>query len=405
MRVTFTFDPDAMLRPRYIALVQPKKKIYEVKPDPIYNPIHTFITAHTTQGYPFRLVRLMHATGVKMLGLPCSNRGVLKRSFQATGGLYLALDIGHPDLAIRQSFGDFTAGFSHQFGVGIAVMSASQAYSIPWDALIAKRVGRNPTLDYQAPLAGDNWLEMEAKGVTSSASGNQARRDIYKKKQANRQQSQANPVSTPGSQTAMLGFIVQAVRRDRASVGDIVRRKTREPDQAMIEIIDPVGQHEEPAKRELYQKAGQYWHYAGAAIFAGLYDVARELIARAEALRQGKPRKPELRHLRFQERATLPIARRNIVGIQWRPSDRAELPDDVWFYQAIDREVIRAILVDDAFPKVRPYHYDSPDSLHHANNYVESIFPDGSYFGIGTTRRDALRPLSPNDIHIKDLRY
>lgn len=164
MRVTFTFDTDAMLRPRYLTLVPPKKRIYEIQPDSISDPIRTFITAHTTQGYPFRLVKLMHATGVKMLGFPCSGPGVLKRSFLATGGLYLALDIGHPDLAIRQSFGDFTAGFSHQFGVGIAVMSVSQAYRISWDKLVAQPVGRKPTLDYQAPLAGGQLVRDGSKG-------------------------------------------------------------------------------------------------------------------------------------------------------------------------------------------------------------------------------------------------
>jgi hypothetical protein len=401
MRVTFTFDTQAMQRPRYLTLVPPKKSIYDIPPDPIYNPIHTFITTHSTRGYPFRLVTLMHATGVKMLGLPCSGQGVLKRSFLATGGLYLALDIGHRDLAIRQSFGDFTAGFSHQFGVGIAVMSASQAYRLRWDSLVAQPVRRRPTLDYQAPLAGGNWLELEAKGVTSSASANKARRDIYRKKHP----PQSSTTNTSGTQTARLGMIVQAVRRDRVSVGDTTRRRANEPDQATLEIIDPVGGHEDAAKRELYQKAGQYWHYAGAAIFAGLYDVARELIARADALLHGRTRKPELHHLRFLERAALPIAHRNVVGIQWRPSDRAELPDDVWFYQALDREVIRTILVDDAFPEVEPYHYDSPDALHQASEYAESLLPDGSYFGIGTMRRDALRTLHQHDVLIRDLHY
>jgi len=401
MRVTFTFDTHAMQHPRYLTLVPPKKRIYEIQPDPIYDPIRTFTTAHSTRGYPFRLVKLMHATGVKMLGLPSSGPGVLKRSFLATGGLYLALDIGHPDLAIRQSFGDFTAGFSHQFGVGIAVMSVSQAYRIRWDTLVAQPVGRKPTLDYQAPLAGGNWLEVEAKGVTSSASGNKARRDIYHKKHP----SQPHPSSATGIQTAKLGMIVQAVRRDRVSVGDTIRKRAKEPDQATLEIIDPVGGHEDAAKREVSQRAGQYWHYVGAAIFAGLYDVARELIARADALLQGRTRKPQLHHLRFLERAALPIAHRNVIGIQWRPSDRAELPDDVWFYQAIDREVIRTILVDDVFPEVEPYHYDSPDALHKASEYAESLFPDGSYFGMGTTRREALRTLYPHDIQIKDLQY
>lgn len=237
---------------------------------------------------------------------------------------------------------------------------------------------------------------MEAKGVTSSASGNKARRDIYRKKHPGQQSSQPNPISTPSTQTAMLGMIVQAVRRDRVSVGDTARKRAKEPDQATLEIIDPVGGYEDLAKREVYQKVGQYWHYAGSAIFAGLYDVARELIARAEALLQGRTRKPALRHLRFRERAALPIAHRNVIGIQWRPSDRAELTDDVWFYQAIDREVIRTILVDDVFPEVEPYHYDSPDALHKASDYAESLFPDGSYFGMGTTRRESLRTLYPD---------
>ncbi|GAC1348725.1 MAG: hypothetical protein NVSMB27_17680 [Ktedonobacteraceae bacterium] len=87
------------------------------------------------------------------------------------------------------------------------------------------------------------------------------------------------------------------------------------------------------------------------------------------------------------------VGQRNLVGIQWRPSDQAELADDVWFYQAADRDIIRELIVNDVFPDTQPYHDDQP--LSRNNEYIESILPDGSYFGIGTTGRNALRTLNP----------
>ncbi len=138
-------------------------------------------------------------------------------------------------------------------------------------------------------------------------------------------------------------------------------------------------------------------------MFAGLYDVAEELLERANALIKGKPRKPRGQYIRFNDRDVLQVGQRNLVGIQWRPSDQAELADDVWFYQAIDRDVIRELIINDLFPHTQSYFYDQP--AYKNREFVESLLPDGSYFGIGKVRREELRALNPHDMTAKSLQY
>ena len=339
------------------------------------------------------------AAAVKIFGRSISTAQLRRAGLFATGGLYLALDTGHPDLAIRPHFGDFTAGFSHQFSVGLSALAMSEVFGIPWDKMNPIRVTGELVLDYQAEIPTGGILQMEAKGVTRADGRSKARSSIYTKKTFQRSASVPSTLPTVGTQTAMVGVIIQAAVAGETS-GSSSRRRA---DQGVIEVIDPeFGDNTVGVSKE-NMLASRYKHYAGVSMFAGLYDIAEELLARANALRSGKPRQQKLLDIRFNERETLQVGQRNMVGIQWRPSDQAQLSDDIWFYQAVDRNVIENILINDTFPQIRPYHHDQLASRN--DNYVESLFSDGSYFGIGVTSRDALRSLSPRDVTVRDLHY
>jgi len=90
-----------------------------------------------------------------------------------------------------------------------------------------------------------------------------------------------------------------------------------------------------------------------------------------------------------------------VIGIQWQPSDQAGLPDDVWFYQAIDREVLQDLVVNDVMPHTAPF-YDDQTLLSTAES-IDSLLPDGSYFGIGVSPQSALRTLNPRKLTNEDL--
>src|SRR4051794_23514729 len=119
MQITFTFDEAALRLPRELILCQGKGN-YAIKPDPIFEPLQAFLTLSAGR-YRFRLIDLLHVTAVKMM--QWRRTSSYERTLFASGCLYLALDQKHPDLRIQRTFGDFTSGFSHQFGVAVALMS------------------------------------------------------------------------------------------------------------------------------------------------------------------------------------------------------------------------------------------------------------------------------------------
>ena len=181
MQLVFPLDQQALVRARFLNLFQNPHPRYAIKSKPIYQPVKNFLNKYSN-GYPFRLIKLLHVAGTKMLGYPCKQPFV-KRSLFASGGLYLAIDADHPDLAVRQHFGDFTSGFSYQFGVALSIMAMSDAFRIPWGKLTPIPVHRRKVLDYTAKIPNTNsWLHLEAKGVTSDSSRANARRSIYNKK-------------------------------------------------------------------------------------------------------------------------------------------------------------------------------------------------------------------------------
>ena len=56
MRLTFTFDSNALSRSRFINLVTVRKPAkYKISSDPIYQPLHDFIAAYKA-GYLFMMV-------------------------------------------------------------------------------------------------------------------------------------------------------------------------------------------------------------------------------------------------------------------------------------------------------------------------------------------------------------
>jgi hypothetical protein len=362
MRVSYTFNDADLLRTRYLRVIRNYDPQYAIKPNPIYDPIRRFFATYQNSGYSFRLEDLLNATAVKMFERTIQPQQLRRRIFQlfATAGLYLALDIRHPDLAIREQFGDFTAGFSHQFGVGLSALVMSQVFGIPWDQMNRIRVSGGPVLDYEAEIPSGGRLLFEAKGVSRSEGRSHARRSICDKKQAS---SGTASISTP--QIAMVGIIIQCARSGQ------IATKPGSGRQGLIEIIDPDFGNSDVVSSEERIHAGMYRHYAGAAMFAGLYDVAEELLERANALIQGKSRNPQGQYIRFNDRDVLQVEQRNLVGVQWRPSDQAELTDDVWFYQAIDRDIIRELIVNDVFPHTQPYSYDQPARRN--REFVESL--------------------------------
>lgn len=388
MQITFTLDTQELQRLRHLRLVQGKNDYQIPAVEPLYQQAREFIAKYKKNGYGFILLELLHAAGVKMLGEPRSTPQ--ERSLFAVGGLYLTLDIGHTDLAIRKTFGDFTSGFSHQFGVALAVMSMSEAFSIDWDQLIPIPVSNTPTLDYEAPIPGTaNWLHLEAKGVTSRNSRNAARVSAYCKK-LNHPVGQTKSVSSPRKQppypTAMIGIIIEASRDHRKGV---------------LEIIDPDYKVEAQRRQPQNQKAGRYWHYAGVARFAGLNNVADEFVYRARNLIASGRSNARLRQVDFEAKAEFERQGNSLVGLQWILSDSIDPAGGIWFYHGVEKERIRRILEDDEFPGCQPFStrflldadiekkavgaldQADPTAETQLSRTAESFLPDGSFFGIG----------------------
>ncbi len=119
MQIAFTFNSRMLMNPRNIR-VQPytRSQRYVIPPGPLYDPVRVFLRTYARDGFPFNLISLCHATAVKKLGYPANIPRLLTRSLLVSGGLYLALNHAHPDLEIREHWGDFTVGFSHDLGLG-----------------------------------------------------------------------------------------------------------------------------------------------------------------------------------------------------------------------------------------------------------------------------------------------
>lgn len=393
MRITFTMESRALLRQRYIRVLECRKA--PVSSASIYNPVRDFLITHTAQGYPFNLISLLHAASVQLFTTPYTTRQLLRRTLFASGGLYLALDIRHQDLAIRSTFSDFTAGFSHQFGVALTLMSMSDAFGISWDQLKPIRREKVPTMDFEAPLhQGAGKLQLEAKGTTSFASTGSARGSITRKK------NPVNPTNqgTAGTPVAAIGIIVQAACMETSSSLSS-RRTTQRSQNALLEIIDPEPDGNQTALDERGIKAGQYWHYAGVALFAGFPKLAVEFATRARELAYGRSIAHRLHDLDFGRDTILSLPQGEVVGVQWRPSDLAELDDDVWFYQAANPEALRQITAQDDFPLIKPYRFDrqQPQPFSGMTEIASSILPDRSFFGIGVGRLDRLRRVDPRE--------
>ncbi|HEU5384107.1 MAG TPA: hypothetical protein VFV38_52600 [Ktedonobacteraceae bacterium] len=86
---------------------------------------------------------------------------------------------------------------------------------------------------------------------------------------------------------------------------------------------------------------------------------------------------------------------RDFVGVQWQPSARSQSNRDVWFYQAADIAILQQLLAEEHFPQTHLYHL--PDTTAIPANVAESLFPDGSYFGIGLQQQSRLRMLASKD--------
>ncbi len=393
MEITFPLDIHALERTRYLRLVK-GAGTYAIPDNALYKQVHEFFTTHNKKhlGYPFKMLTLLHATGVKMLeGRLTPTRDV---ALFAAGGLYLSLDQTHPNLAIHNVFDDFTSGFSHQFGVAVAVMAMSEAYGIDWDKMEAIKVTNNKqTLDYDAQIPGtNNRLHLEAKGVTSETGRNQARRSAHCKMVVNpkRVRSTKKVLQTP---TAMIGAITEASRGNS---------------QGVLEIIDPDFKISSETSQPQNQLAGRYWHYAGVARFAGLNNVADEFMARATSLIATGRSNPRLRQVSFQQKAEYERQGNSLVGLQWMLCETTDPAGGVWFYHGVERERIRRIMADDNFPECQPFSRRSllnPSESPEADDVAgqsdeladsarrrtaENLLPDGSFFGIGFGRIDGL---------------
>jgi hypothetical protein len=384
MQLVFPLDQQALERVRFLYLFQNPQPRYAIKSKPIYQPVKNFLHKYSN-GYPFRLIKLLHVAGTKMLGYPCK-QPFAKRSLFASGGLYLALDTGHPDLAVRQHFGDFTSGFSHQFGVALSIMAMSDAFRIPWGKLTPIPVHRRKVLDYTAKIPNTNcWLHLEAKGVTSDSSRANARRSIYNKK------DEAHKQAT-NYQVAMIGTIIQAAQRGRGAIA-----------KGLIEIIDPDDQSDPVVFLDNYQRAALYWHFVGVAIFAGLYQVAEEFIRRADSLITRQSVSLSMSTIPFKEISILESHGHRIIGVQWQPGESNNFTGNMWFYQGVDIDIILTILASDIFPNTYPY--SDLEFLFTHDDSVESILPDGSYFGIGTRPNTSLLTVSPTETDIWNLSF
>ena len=153
MQITYSFDSYELRRQRHIQVTPPPRSPryarYAIPQDTLYDPVQAFFQqCKLTGGFPFRLLPLLHETAIKKLGRPTSIQRFRGRSLLISGGLYLALNLRHPDLEIREQLGDFAAGFSHEFGVGCTVLVASALFDIPPDALNPIAVDRRKIESY-----------------------------------------------------------------------------------------------------------------------------------------------------------------------------------------------------------------------------------------------------------------
>lgn len=386
MRITFTVDQGALERIRCIELVRGTGR-YAIPADPIYQPVQKFLNTYSA-GYPFAMMTMLHAAAVKMLALPLKIRP--NRTLFATGGLYLALDQSHADLKIHNTFGDFTSGFSHQFGVALSVMCMSQAFGISWDQLVPIPVKGQRVLDYQSEIPGGGWLQLESKGVTSDSSRTGARLSAYRKKLID-PNNITSPKHTFSNPTAMIGVIVQAARTSTK--------------QGMIEIIDPDFNMDPTARRAENQLAGRYLHYAGVARFAGLYAVAQECVYRAMGLVQHQERSFRARTLRIRENIAS-VTGGEVVGVQWRVGDGVGSDDDIWFQHGFEVSRLRRVIEGRELPSSEPFHAPAQNTVARRgrDGVVESMLPDGSYFAISYEPHYALRTIDPRETNLERLR-
>src|SRR5437660_4324066 len=153
------------------------------------------------------------------------------------------------------------------------------------------QVASTRVLDYEAKIPKGGELKLEAKGVSRPEGQSNARKSICDKKQAQRQSSSSGIASMSSPQIAMVGVIIQSAPSGQRAA------KPGSRGQGLIEIIDPDFGDSNMISSQERIHAGMYRHYAGAAMFAGLYDVAEELLERANALIKGKPRNPRGQHI------------------------------------------------------------------------------------------------------------
>jgi hypothetical protein len=98
----------------------------------------------------------------------------------------------------------------------------------------------------------------------------------------------------------------------------------------VLEIIDPdpVGNQNTLDERGI--KAGQYWHYAGVVLFAGLPKLAVEFATRAKELAEGRSIAHQLHDVDFGRDTLLSLPQDEFVSVQWRPSDLVEQISVTW---------------------------------------------------------------------------
>ncbi|MBP1468006.1 hypothetical protein EYB53_019975 [Candidatus Chloroploca sp. M-50] len=370
IRAVLPFNTIHLRRRRYIELNVPRGPAPAVPDELIYAPIHHLAQAHSST-YPFRMFRLLHVAGLKML--QPRRLTMPSQTLVAAGGLYMALDQDHPDLAYQDLFGDFTSGFSHQFGVALATMIISEAYGVAWDSFVPIAVRGRKVLDYIAPLGGnEGYVQLEAKGVAGSPSA--ARSDIIAKKVQVR--STLSPQFEP---CAMLGVIVSAGRPGS-------RRRAR----GRIDIVDPAFGEPPDLRNEALVLANKYLHYVGVALFAGLYSVADELLRRAKLLLQGSSdTTPRTIIVEEASGAFRDWGGLSTVGVQWRLGLEDDPAEDTWFHHGVDLGKLRPIVEKGIVFEADSFH-DDRDIISGDDDNVVSVLPDGSIFGISRGPRDGL---------------
>jgi len=383
--ITFNFDTQSLIKARPLQLKLGQGK-FQFPNTGLYTPIRKFKQAYCASYngfYQFKMFNLLHVAAVKMLTGKLS-RGDFQTALFASGGLYLALNQLHSSLAIEKTFGDFTSGFSHQFGVALACMVLSEAYRVPWDKMSPIPVKGKKSLDYEIGLPDECWLKLEAKGV-SGGSLSSARSSIFKKKQTTLASSQNN-------NTAMVGVIVQASRDLRKN--------------GVIELIDPFFAPNLEARQPENQLAGRYLHYTAIARLAGLENVADEFKDRVERLISSHMRNPRTPR-RYETDNIASINGRTVVGVQWRlgngfnSGQQSYLnQEEVWFYQGMDLSILDQVLQNE-LPDTASFHYpqdgdrDARNRLSDSSeDAIHSFLPDGSYFGMGASRVAGLVPIS-----------